>query len=172
MRHWSFEVQHGVLSTLPNSLKRHAEEQSSDGASSFFVAEGGTLLNEPDEQKVTRILPRPDSASVVAAMSDAVGWVFDCFDTELDSDFRFNYLKVSFVNLSPQRTSETSRSGKMSTNHPDLSQAEAVSADRMLHQLVTTIRIFFSHVRAAVEIDGWETETYSCDWVSLLLTKG
>ena len=171
MRSWSFEVQHGGLSKLPSSLQLHADQQRLAGATSFFVSEGGTLLNEPEKELVASILPGAEPSSVIARMSESVGWVFDCFEAELDQDYQFNYLKVSFVNLSPVQDTEDCLSGKMSTNHPDLPEAPDVSAERMLGHLTTAVRVFFSHVRAAVNIAGCETEPFLCDWVSMILSK-
>jgi hypothetical protein len=66
MRKWFFEVRDGRLSTLTTSLKRIVEEQNAAGAVGFFVSEGGTLLNEPDERIVVSIPPDAKPAALIA----------------------------------------------------------------------------------------------------------
>jgi hypothetical protein len=171
MRQWSIEVRHGRLDSLPDSLRRCADQQRSASASCFFVSEGGSLLNEPEKSHVSSVLSGASPSVVIALMSEAVGWVFDCLEVELDQDFQFNYLKVSFVNLAPSQEAPGNGSGKMTTNHPELPDPLEVSADMILHQITTALSRFFSHVRAAVRSDGWDVETFSCDWVALTLTK-
>lgn len=171
MRHWSIELRDGRLNSLPASLREYADQQKSASASCFFVSEGGSLLNEPEKAHVLSVLPGASSSAVIATMSEAIGWVFDCLEVELDQDFQFNYLKVSFVNLNPAHDATETTSGKMTTNHPDLPEPQEVSADMILHQITTALSRFLSHVRAAVKSDGWDVETFSCDWVSLTLTK-
>lgn len=169
MRKWSFEVRHGMLSTLPNSLANCVKEQKAENAASFFVSEAGTLLNEPDQKTVGPIYLGTKVNDAIARMAEAVGWVFDRFEGELDQDVEHNYLKVSFVNLKSVHDSDIMTSGKMSTNSPELPETADVSPQMMLHQMTTAIRVFCLHVKAAVDNGGWEGD--ACDWVSMTLNK-
>jgi hypothetical protein len=171
MRKWSFEVRNGALSELPQSLQVAAEQQRSAKVHCFFVSEGGTLLNEPDESLVASITSDEEICAILGQMSKAMAWVFGRLELELDQDFRFNYLKLSFVNLNPKTIRADQHTGKMTTNAPELPEGIHVSADMTLRQMTTTLRLFFSHVQGAVKLGGWDTEVFACDWVSMTFNK-
>lgn len=168
---WSFEVRHGDLSILPSALVAQAEEQRKLNVGCFLISEAGTLLNEPDKQMVHSIPSKAIPTEVIAGVSRSLAWLFDRLEPELDQDFRYNYLKVCFVNLHPIRTNETVDSGQMTTNFPELPETAQLSPEMQFHQMVTALRFFFSHVRGAVEIADWETESFACDWVSMTFNK-
>jgi len=171
MPKWLFQVPDGTLSTLPESLKPIVAEQKAVGAWAFFVSEAGTLLNEPDDRIVVSMPQRAQAATVIVGVSEAMAWIFDKLEVELDQDFQHNYLKISFVNLNPLHSDDVRRSGRMSTIFPELPENMEVSAQMQLHQMTTAIRLFFSHMRAAVELGGWGWDTLSCDWVSMTFNK-
>jgi hypothetical protein len=104
-------------------------------------------------------------------MSEALAWLFDKLELELDQDFRHNYLKVSFVHLNPLEGAEDMGEGRLSTNFPELPDNMQVPAEMLLRQMIKAIRSFLSHMRAAVEIGGFDWETFSCDWVSMTFNK-
>ena len=168
---WSFEVRDGDLPVLPPGLASHADEQRKRGAGCFLVSEAGSLLNEPDEQMVHSVRGKATSTKIIAGISKSLAWSFDHLELELNQHFRHNYLKVSFVNLQPIRANEVTQSGKMTTNSPELPETVQTTPEMQFHQMVTALRVFFSHLHGAVEIADWATESFACDWVSMTFSK-
>jgi hypothetical protein len=80
-------------------------------------------------------------------------------------------LKMSFVNCVPIKSGERCDSSTMSTNFAELPDDFEPSPQMILSNLVTALRCFVSHVRAAVERGGWDSDVYACDWVSMTITK-
>src|SRR5579872_1252519 len=171
MRKWFFEVRHGRLSALPSSLAAIVAGGEAKNAISFFVSEAGTLLNEPDKRIVAPILPGARPSEAVGRMAEAIAWVFDRLEPELDQDFQYNYLKLAFINLKSIHEGDAATSGMMSTNFPELPETLEASPQMVLHQMTTAIRTFCSHVRAAVELGGWESDVFACDWATMTFNK-
>lgn len=170
MPQWSFEVRSGGLTNIPESLRRIAGAQSEKGIESFFVAEGGTLLNEPDEQITISIDRGAAPALAISRTAEAVAWLLDRLEAELDQDFQYNYLKVSFVNLLATRDEEIG-SGVMTTNSPLLPEVGSVPAHTMVHQMTTALRMFFSHLGAAAITAERDAGVFACDWVTMTFNK-
>jgi len=168
---WTFEVRNGNLATLPSRLSSLSKDQTKLNASCYLVAEAGSLLNEPDEQIVQSICAKATPGEVIAGVSKSLAWLFDHLELEVNQDFRHNYLKVSFVNLQPIRSNEIAESGQMTTNSPELPEAAQTSPEIQFRQMVGAFRALFSHLRAAVEIADWTTESFACDWVALTFNK-
>jgi hypothetical protein len=168
---WSFEVRHGGLAVLPSALASRADEQRKANARYFLMSEAGNLLNEPDEQIVHSIPNKATPADVIGGVSKSLAWLLDHFELELNQDFQCNYLKVSFVNLQPVRANEVIDSGLTTTNVPELPETTQTSPALQFRQMVMALRVFFSHLQAAVEVTGWGTETFACDWVSMTFSK-
>jgi len=168
---WSFEVRHGDLATLPSALASHAEEQRKLKVGCFLISERGYLLNEPEEQTAHAIRETATPAEIIGGFAKTLGWLFDCLEVELVHHFRYNYVKVSFVNLHPIRAKDVTDSGQMTTNFPELPETVETSPELQFRQIVKSLGVFFSHLRGAVEIADWRTETFSCDWVSLTFSK-
>jgi hypothetical protein len=166
-----FTVRADDLSKLPSGLGDLCREQKAEGASCLFVTEGGLLLNEADKQVVSPIFGGAKPSEVLARAGEALEWMFSRLEGELEHDFSCNYMKMSFVNLTPIATGQQCDSSTMSTIFPELSDEFRPSPDLILLNLVTSLRCFFSHLRAAVERDGWDSEGDACDWVSLTITK-
>jgi hypothetical protein len=174
MSAWSFEVREGRLDTLPAALAAIANEQRRLDANCFLIAEAGVLLNEPEENLIASILNSATPSQVIARLGDACSWLFGRLETEVDQHFKWNYLKLSFVNLNPLEVGNTgfvSRSGKMTTNAPELPTPAEQPPALMIHHMVTTLRVFFSHLRGSVEISDWEADLYSCDWITMTFSK-
>lgn len=170
MSAWSFEVKDGRLATLPVALVAVIEEDRRLNAEFCLVAEAGALLNEPDERLMECILKRDSPTEVIARLGHVCAWLFDHLEIEFGQHFRWNYLKLSFVNLKPLQSDDGSRSGRMTTNHPDLPTPSEQPAAPMMHQMATTLT-FFSHLRGSVEISGWEADLYRCDWATMSFTR-
>ena len=77
-----FEVRHGRLSTLPNSLAMIVGGDDAKNAVSVFVSEGGTLLNEPDKRIVAPVFPGAPPNEVIGRMAEAIAWIFDRLESE------------------------------------------------------------------------------------------
>ncbi len=67
------------------------------------------MLNEPESKSITEISVSAGPEQTLARVGEAVTWVFGRFESELDRDFRHNYLKLSFVKLRPSRDSGQKR---------------------------------------------------------------
>src|SRR5579872_4063925 len=171
MRKLFFEVRHGRLSTLPNSLAMIVGSEGARNAVSVFVSEAGTLLNEPDKRIIAPILPGARPSEVIGRMAEAIAWVFDRLESELDQDFQYNYLKLAFIQLNSIHAGDAATSGMMSTIFPELPETLEASPQMVLHQMTTAIRTFCSHVRAAVELGGWESDVFACDWATMTFNK-
>lgn len=174
MSAWSFEVRDGRLDNLPPSLTAVTGEQRRLNAYCFFVAEAGVLLNEPEDKLIASVPKAANPAQVIARVGQAYSWFFDRLETEIDQHFQWNYLKLSFVNLNPLNISDTESfpiSGKMTTNAPLLPDPAEQPPALMIHQLVTTLRTFFSHLRGSVEISDWESDLNACDWITMTFSR-
>jgi hypothetical protein len=170
MSKWSFEVRSGCLEALPNSMVQIVEEQKIKEAQYFLHAETGVLLNEPEDQITASIPANAPPSLAVARIAHVFSWFFGLLETEIDQNLRWNYFKFTFVNLKPLGLTDTS-TGIMSTNEPGLPPPVEQPPHLMIHQMVTTMRMFFSHMRGSVEIADWESDLYSCDWVSMTYSK-
>src|ERR1700722_18873927 len=119
MSAWSFEVTDGRLDNLPTALVGVVEEQRSLGAECFLLAEAGLLLNEPEQKLIVPIQQGASPSQVIARVGQAYSWLFGLLEFEIDQDFQWDFLKLSFVNLSPLWLGEEGDiSGKMTTNSP------------------------------------------------------
>ena len=139
MLKWAFEVRHGDLSVLPAALSIHAEEQRNTILVAFSYRRGGTLLNEPEKEMVHAIRGKATPAEVIAGIGKSLAWLFDRLEPELNQDFLYNYLKVSFVNLQPIRAKEVTDAGEMTTNFPELPDTAQTSPEQQFHQMVTAL---------------------------------
>src|SRR5438046_612436 len=99
MSAWSFEVRDGHLDMLPAALGAVVAEQRRLGADCFLVAEGGVLLNEAEENLIASVQKGAIPPQVVARLAHACSWLFGRLETEIDHHSKWNYLKLSFVNL-------------------------------------------------------------------------
>jgi len=124
------------------------------------------LLNEAEDEVIASI-PENASPSVVVRIAHIFSWFFDMLEPEINTDFQWNYLKVTFVNLK-SLAGVDEREGQMSTNVPELPPPIDQPPHLMIHQIITTMRTFFSHLRGSVEIADW---VYNCDWVSMTWSK-
>lgn len=165
----SFEVRDGTLETLPNSMTQIAEEQKTKDAQCFFHAEAGVLLNEPEEQITVSIPSNATPPIVLARIGETFSWFFGRLETEISP---WNYLKVTFVNLKPHGFADQDKLfSQMTTNAPELPEPSEQPADLMIHHVIITIRDFFLLLRGSVELTGWLSDTYWCDWVSMSYSK-
>lgn len=174
MSKWSFEVRSGRLEALPNSMTQIIEEQKAKESQCFLHAEAGVLLNEAEDQITASIPVNAPTSLVVARIAHVFSWFFDLLEPEIDQNLRWNYFKVTFVNLNPLEIPDTLTdilTGKMSTNDPELSPPAEQSPHLILHQIVTTMRMFFSHLRGSVEIEDGRSYSDRCDWVSMTYSK-
>jgi len=174
MSKWSFEVRSGRLEAIPNSMVQIVEEQKSKEAECFLHAEAGVLLNEAEEQIPASIPVNALPSLVVARIAHVFSWFFELLETEIDQNIKWNYFKVTFVNLNPLEISDTLAdilTGTMSTNDPGLPPPIEQPPHLMLRQIVTTMRIFFSHLRGSVEIEDGRSYSDRCDWVSMTYSK-
>ena len=167
---WSFEVRHGRLDKLPVAFVDLVEEQRRLDADCFFVAEAGALLNEPEEQLVVSVQKRATPPQVVGRLGDAFTWLFDRLEVEIDQNFKWNYLKLSFITLSPLHTREGSVSGQMTTNAPELPAPAEQSPALAPYHIVKTLGSFFGHLRGSVESLHWD-DPDTCDWVTMVFNK-
>ena|ERR1700687_1532458 len=146
-------------------------KQRSLNVECFLLAEGGVLLNQPEEKLLASIQKHATPPQVIARLGHACSWLFDMLEGEIDQHFRWNYLKISFVNLNPLDWGEYSRTGKFTTNSPELPRPGDQPSALMLHQMVTALRMFFNYLRGSVEIPDWAPDLYICDWVSMTFSK-
>ncbi len=131
------------------------------------------LASYSTNPKITSRPRYPQNATshfVIARIGHALSWLFDRFEADIDSNYKWNYLKFTFVNLEPLEYGDKD-SGQMTTNAPQLPSPSGQPPQMMIHQIVTTMRMFFSHLRGSVEISDWESDLYSCDWVPMTFNK-
>ncbi len=173
MSAWSFEVKSGRLDKMPDQLVQIAGQNRGRNAG-FILAEGGFLLNEPEDRQVQLIEKDATPHQVVCRLANACSWLFGSFECELGPHFKWNYLKLSFVNLDSVSIDEFSSytpSGVMTTNAPGLPEPAEQPNDLIVPQMVTTIRVFFELLRGATDVSLPADDPHSCDWVSMTFNK-
>lgn len=92
-------------------------------------------------------------------------------ENQRHGDFQWNYLKLSFVNLVPLDSGDRSSAGKMTTNSPELPRPSEQPPPLVLHQIVTSLRLFFSLLHGTVDVAGHEDDLYACDWATMTFSK-
>lgn len=169
MTTWAFEVRHGCLDRLPAGIvETVAEEQQS---ASFFVAEAGNLLNEPDDRIVYSISKSASGAESIAAFARACSWLFELLEVEFDQYYRSNYIRLAFVNLQVAPGYDGTQSGKMTTNCPELPSPTEQPPGLVMHQFITTFRVFFRHLRGCTEVSPTDADLQFSDWVTITFNR-
>jgi hypothetical protein len=90
MLKWFFQVKHGTIAKAPDSITLHVAEQTKANMAAFLLAEAGMLLNEPNEHLVISIPDETTAADAIGYVAQAVGWLFDRLEVELDQHFQHN----------------------------------------------------------------------------------
>jgi len=174
MSAWSFEIKCGRLDGLTDRIMQIVASNRHRNAG-FFLAEEGLLLNEPDETLVELIEKVATPRQVISRLAAACSWLFGSFELELGSHFRWNYLKLSFVNLDSASTGDLpsyTPSGGMTTNAPGLPEPAEQPDDLVVPQMIMTLRVYFEFLRGAVENSLRAADDQnSCDWDSMTFNK-
>lgn len=170
MSAWSAEVQHGRRESLPNELAVSLAEHKTANPQWVFVAEAGVLLNEPEEKLVAVVSDGASVAEAIARFGEACSWILGYLEVELDHVFKWNYLKLSFLNAVVPDSGGSSF-GRMTTNAPELPEPASQAPELLVRQLIKAAALIFSHLHASAEVGGWEAEVFGCDWASIVLIR-